>query len=1241
MNSSFRKASAIAVAITALALTGCGAVSTLPEGAGIEEIRRRAAERPNDPDAQALWAEAELFMSGGDAARTEIAISSAMALAPENPRISFLHAMERQHHGELDAALDAHLQTITLAARSRDELAPALAEVSIALVVELDDSVTRYRERVSEVFAPLHAEPGNIGPQARHAIGLLLTDLAYRRGDIQAVRALQSAQGCPSVWRVAGPFGPRQLLGFDREFAPETAGPLDESYDLGPGRGTRATRELEPRGCMLHLGNGPTPGPGATYAETDISVPRAGEYVLRLESPNSVEVFVDDRSIARIDRRVAPVGRTSFHPIHLDEGSHRVMVKTVTRHPNPILLLSLVRQDDLAGNTWSDVEPGIGRPLEIALRASRAIARADYVHARETLTPFLHDPEATSAMLMLGSVVALSDPLMGQQVAADEARRLLMLAAERDERAWFPRLQLANLEPDETTRVRLLRSSLERWPHLVILPLTLIDVLEARGWDAQVDAAIEIAQRMVPDACRPKRAALNSVLRRGRANEVGALADELVRCDARSDARMLHAVRQRRFEDAHAEITRIAALEPRSSRFQTADAELTLARNRGDDASIERLLTELSELAPTSDSVVLMRIDRLFSEGHAQEARSFLETALQTEPGSMGGLRRVLHAAFGVRPIESFRQDGARVIREFEASGRQYDAPKVLVLDYTVVHVFEDGSSLELTHNIIRVQSEEAVDDEGEFSLPGDAQLLTLHTIKSDGRRLEPDEIEGKDTLSLPNLAVGDYVEFEYLRAEPAPAGFPHGALGDRFYFQSFEVPFDRSELTVSLPESVRPIIERRGPAPELEESVENGRRVLRFRVRESRPRVMEPSSVSSREFLPSVFWGYNAPWESYVESLRDVLADREIRDPAHARLVREIIGNDGHASVEQRARRIYQWVIANIDDANDPFGQAATMVHGRTGNRARVLLYLLHLAGVEAELALARSFATDPTPSELADDQTYAFLLVRMQGSDGPIWLWPGARGTPFGFLPVEPVIRGQTALILNERAELATVSDPGIDTDLATVVADIHVDPEGGAHIEVNETFRGASAVAWRHQLEGIPAAHLEDVFERQYVARIAAGARMSVLRITGRENAEEPLVLHYEFDVSRLGRMAENAHLVPQLYSIGLSTSYAALARRTTTQILSGGARDVILRVHLPEGANTPNLPEARELRGPHGATADWRASKTDNVVTLERSVRLPRARIEPEEYPEFARFARTYDEAERFELRVEPR
>jgi hypothetical protein len=435
----------------------------------------------------------------------------------------------------------------------------------------------------------------------------------------------------------------------------------------------------------------------------------------------------------------------------------------------------------------------------------------------------------------------------------------------------------------------------------------------------------------------------------------------------------------------------------------------------------------------------------------------------------------------------------------------------------------------------------------------------------------------------------------------------------------------------------VHPIIDPRGAAPATEERVDGALRVLRWRVQESRPRTIEPGSVSAREFLPSVLWGWNASWEGYVESLRDVLADRELRDPEHEVLARRLAGESG-ATVEQRARRIYHWVLENIEDADEPFGQAATMVHSRTGNRARVLAYLLHLAGIDAEIALARSFGSDRVVGALADEETFAFLCVRMHGTAGPLWLWPGTRGAPFGFLPLEPAIRGQEALILDATAERTHVGDAPSEGDSVHAEADVHLDGEGGAHVEVVERFEGANAVAWRAQLESVPPAQLEDVFSRQYIAQIVPGARMSSLEIGGRNDPEQPLTLHYEFDVRRLGRLEESAQLLGPLYPIHLANNFAPLARRSTTQIVPGGARDILVRLHLPEGAAAPSLPEAHEELGPHGFRATWSARSDAGIITIERSLRMGRARIEPEQYEDFARFCRHWDEVESRELRI---
>ena len=90
------------------------------------------------------------------------------------------------------------------------------------------------------------------------------------------------------------------------------------------------------------------------------------------------------------------------------------------------------------------------------------------------------------------------------------------------------------------------------------------------------------------------------------------------------------------------------------------------------------------------------------------------------------------------------------------------DAAAVLVLDYTVRRVLPDGSALELTHNVVRLQSQEGVDQHATLdNLPQGAMLLTLRTHKADGRVLEPDAIARLEGVAFPDVHIGDAIEFD------------------------------------------------------------------------------------------------------------------------------------------------------------------------------------------------------------------------------------------------------------------------------------------------------------------------------------------------------------------------------------------------------------------------------------------------------------------------------------------------
>ena len=215
--------------------------------------------------------------------------------------------------------------------------------------------------------------------------------------------------------------------------------------------------------------------------------------------------------------------------------------------------------------------------------------------------------------------------------------------------------------------------------------------------------------------------------------------------------------------------------------------------------------------------------DALTVAGAAPRAREIIATALAKHP-DMPEILRAARALGLPLPLDPFRLDGRQVIRDFQASGHHYAAPAVVVLDRTVTRVFPSGAEMILTHEIVRVQSKDAIEKWGETSVPERTEILVLRTHKADGTTREPEEFAGKDTISAADLAVGDYVEKETIEVRPPRDAFAgHGTLddaggfiGDRFYFQSFDAPLDRSEyLVVTEADAAAKLrIDRRAGAP-------------------------------------------------------------------------------------------------------------------------------------------------------------------------------------------------------------------------------------------------------------------------------------------------------------------------------------------------------------------------------------------------------------------------------------------
>ena len=602
----------------------------------------------------------------------------------------------------------------------------------------------------------------------------------------------------------------------------------------------------------------------------------------------------------------------------------------------------------------------------------------------------------------------------------------------------------------------------------------------------------------------------------------------------------------------------------------------------------------------------------------------------------MEGLRNLRRDLTGQDDMEAYRIDGREALRDYRENEDPYpDAPQVLVLDYMVTRVYPDGSARHLVHQITRVQSEEAKDRLGQYRTRG--RLLTLRTIKPDGRELEPERIRGVNSIPLTELAIGDYLEEEYIwTTRPRLNG---GFLSSGWSFSSPVQPFHRSELLAVVPEGMNLVVERTGDAPPAERTTRNGETVYRWKMEGVPIFEQEPATVPTPELRPTMRFGVGAGWGPWFLAEHDFLMDKDPSHPVGRALCRDLVR--GAESREDAVGRVVRWVRANVDAARDSWGgNGPAMLLAGEGDPLRVSRYVMNECDLGAEIALVRN-VHEPEPGELANGGLYDTPLLYLPATDDEAELFVAFGGRDASWRWIPSALRGQDAVVLSEGYPRVQVPDSGPATDLRTYRAEVELGPRGSATVRAEERHRGGAAANLRRVLRGVPAAELTRVLSESYVGRMFPGAQVAGMAVEGMDDADAPLSLAFAAEVPGYGRPAGGGLRLPPLFPADIARDYARLQTRRTAQGVGGQAFDAEIRFTglTAPGETVAAYPPVR-LEGPFGATYEREARVEGDAVVVRRRFRLPEGNVAPEQYATFAAFCRAVSEAETAELPVRP-
>lgn len=1209
-----------------------GMVGRRPAPEAIARIRARAESRPDDAAAQRTLVEWELFGAGGEPARAEAALVRASALDGQDLGLVYQRGILAEAHGRPDEALDAYLAVLERVGTTRDPRAPWLAEATLAVLADVQEDATRFVERVRPVLERLAAEPGAIGVPSRRQVWFWLRDLALERGDVATVEALERAVACPRSARVAGPFGPSVLAPFDTRLPAEGPGPLADRYDLGPGRGLTATHSTQATFCSVALGEGSRGGAGTRVLEASFHVDRDGRYVLAFASEASLEIRVDDVAVARVDRRGLVRGSASFHPIELAVGDHVLELKVASRESNPTvgwMVVPVAEGTDPAAGI--EVPPASG-PLDQYLSVDILSLRGETLEARERMLDV--DVElAPAPLLSLVSRVIRDDPYRPGTEGDDERRRIATLALRNDPGAVWAALLEAQLGTHESERLVALRTVAERFPGLVSIALLLAGELEEAGFSASAEQVVDRAYEAHPHSCPAVRARHGQLVERGRLEAADALTEALVACDAQDESRLELALRRRDWVTARTELDR---LRPLLGEGAARSVELRIARGSG-DAEAERRLVTAIEAEGEAGQYLIAAVDRRYAAADRAGALALVVEESAREPRYASDLRRLGLALSGQDVMGPYRADGLAVIRRFEESGRHYGGrPAILVFDYMVTRVFEDGSSVDLIHQIHRLETAEGVDEFDTLNLGG--RILTVRAVSADGTVREPDAIR-EGGIPMPPLEVGDYVEYEFV-VDHAPK-YGDGFVSGGWTFQNTVQPFDHSEMVFVAPETMALEFDVRGPVPAPTVTVTGGLRTTRFLMTEVPALAAEPNSVNEPPVLPTLRAGVRVTWSAMFDAVRDLLLDLDPIDPAAVRLVRSEILGGAMPTKAERARLVHRWVMENVEPTEDSFyASAPAMVAARAGDPLRLVRYLLGLAGVSTRLAFVRNLGSQPPHPTVPHDSDYASMVLLVDvDAPAPLVMVGAGRGYAYDYFPA--VLRGQEGIVLEAGLPHVVLPTGQGAPDAQRIEGELELDDRGRALLHLVFVATGENAAVVRGALREIPAAERNRVLAERLVPSMIPGGigDPDSIRIGGEDDWEAPLTIEFVAASAGLVRSGRGGLYLVPLFASGIDRAFASLPVRTTSELVGEIDATLSLRIRAP---GVPGLPQAASLADPSGASAVLGASReADGTVRLERRVRVPAAVIRADAYDRFSRFCRATAQLEERTIVFTPR
>ena len=1190
------------------------------------------------------------LVAGDSVSATNSLADERSAGIPFDPFAHFGRALVSYEHGQTDPALEQLFSLLRAgSAPDADVWTQWLATAGTSWMGTLVYETEAWRGRVDELISLMG--PG-LPWLARFELMQVADDNARKAGRLDAVARIAQVAHCSPDALILGSAGHRPVLDLVGTNIPRK----------------NATRVLL-SGCRAQV---PPQSnlPGVLVVQSTINAPKTGLFDVAIEYRGLAALRIDGGPWQYHGAASSWGPHRSAVHTQLTQGKHTVQLRLSTYSGGADYWLAAFESNDRSEMRSPVKLEAMPRDLVEPLAALSAVLVA-------RLSGQWHEGIVQAQRLLSLKTFALglveagrlmeAEPTRPDNVTRDNARTIWKNAVEVDPLLVRARLALSALEnldgrPREATAsaVAAMTAVPKWWP----AALAAHEALNTEGLEETADRALNQAMNLVMKKNKASKPAdawacpvIEAAIRRARSREQLSAVDAFVRqmngCEAR-DLGWAARLSDRGQAVAAAVAYQTIAKLSSASQWVVPDQASALAAS-GDAEGAVALMMEQAKLWPKESAFVSRLANLQIQAGNAKAARLTVEQALRRYPAA-ADVRQLARAMNVPMPGDKDRIDGLTVIADYLKSGHTHDAPAVFVLDRLAERVFPDGSRTLLTHSIVKVQSKEALDRWGEVNVPAGSEVLTLRTVKPDLSVREPEDIFGKETVSAPELEVGDFVEWETLESIEPSAAFGGGFVSQRFYFQSNEAPMERSEYIIISPRQMSLDFDARGGSPTPVAKEEADGMIQRRFVAAGVPQVFpERAAVPALHWIPSVRISSGVDTHKWSDFVADRLSAVARTNPAMELVAKSVLtaaGGSG-ASLWSRAESLVSWITSNIEAEGSADEVASFAIARGRGNRLAVALALSKLLNVDADLVLARPLAVAAS-GELTSPQesmSYSDVLIRFPGlnTTNPaksslkrspdVFVDLRIRYAPFGYIP--PNLDGADAIRLQDGSPIQIKSSV---QDLRQVKLNISVSSNGDADILATEHLVGSAAVDWAealHQL-GSDDDKRRHRFEEAYLSYHFPGATLKALSF---KPGEGQMDLEYQLSVERFAtQTTDGLSLEPRFFLAQPGRRYANEAARKTT-LLMGPEVPLKLEASImwPKRAKVVDVGNSITVHplGIAGPTFEEQRMSDLNhpaTVLLRRSNVIPVVRIIPSAYAKVSADLRRVDAAEQAAIQI---